>query len=114
MANIRRVPCEDPIIDRIEQELKVQKKTKKKLLEYLGMQETNFTNWKYKNSKAYMKHIDKIAQFLGVTTNYLIHGDASNDESIALTNDERKLICKYRALNSHKKNTIMDLITMIE
>ena len=56
MANIRRVPCEDPIIDRIEQELKVQKKTKKELLGYLGMQETNFTNLKYRNSKAYMKH----------------------------------------------------------
>ena len=113
MANIRRIPSEDPVIDRIERELKAQKKTKKELLGYLGMQETNFTNWKYKNSKAYMKHIDKIALYLGVTTNYLIHGDASNCDAMNLTDDERKLVIKFRSLDSHKKNTIMDIIEMI-
>ena len=61
-----------------------------------------------------MKHIDEMAQFLGVTINYLLHGDVSNDESITLTKEERKLVYKFRKLNSHKKNTIMDLITMIE
>ena len=113
MANIRRIPSEDPIIDRIERELKAQKKTKKELLGYLGLQETNFTNWKYKNSKAYMKYIDKIALYLGVTTNYLIHGDKSNNNAMNLTDDERKLILKFRSLNSHEKNAIIDIFAMI-
>ncbi len=113
LANIRRTPVEDPILDRIECALKAQKKTKKELLRYLGLQETNFTNWKYKNSKAYMKHIDKIALFLGVTTNYLLHGNTSSEESMNLTDDERKLISKYRLLDAHKRDTIMDLVLMI-
>ena len=62
----KREAVDDPIVDRIEQTLQSQNKTKKELMSFLGLKDTNFTNWKYRNSKAYMKYIDRISEYLGV------------------------------------------------
>ena len=58
MANIKRTPTEDPVIDRIEEMLKLHKKTKKELLEYIGIDSSMFTTWRYANGKSYMKYIN--------------------------------------------------------
>lgn len=52
--------------------LKRQSKTQKQLMDYLGLGKTAFTGWKNGANTSYKKHIDKIAEFLGVSTDYLL------------------------------------------
>ena len=59
----------DGIINRNEQG-----KTEKDLVMYLGLGNGAFTHWKYENQKSFMIHINQIADFLGVSPNYLLRG----------------------------------------
>ena len=52
--------------------LKEQKKTQKELMEHLGLGKTAFTGWKSGANTSYLKYISKIAEFLGVSTDYLL------------------------------------------
>ena len=108
MANIKRTPSGDPVITRIEELLKSQKRTKKELTDYIGINNTNFSKWKYENSKSYMKYLGEIAEFLGVSANYLLEGSPENSINVS-DESEMKLIQIYRKLDSHKKELLIDL-----
>ena len=111
MANIKRTPSGDPVITRIEELLKSQKRTKKELTDYIGINNTNFSMWKYENSKSYMKYLGKIAEFLGVSANYLLEGEESPDNSIIVSDEsEVRLIQIYRKFDSRKKKLLIDLM----
>ena len=58
-------------LDKIKQLLKEQGKSQKDLTDYLGLGKQTFTNWNA-GAKSYGKYIDKIAEFLDVTTDYLL------------------------------------------
>ena len=103
MSVAKREPNDDHVVDRIEQTLKQQKKTKKELLTYLGMKDTNFTVWRYGNGKSYLKYLDKIAEFLGGSISYLIEGNQENATALQVTEEEREIIAKYRRLDPIKK-----------
>ena len=113
MKTAKAEPTCDPIVTRIEQTLKFQKKTKKELLQHLGLRETNFTNWKYRNGKSYMKYIDGIAEYLGVTVNYLIYGVDQSGQRVIVSESEQIMLEKYRMLDAEKKNIIQSLMEMI-
>lgn len=113
MSNIKRTPTEDPIVDRIEELLKIQKKTKKGLMEYLGLETSIFTLWRYVNGKSYMKHIDKISEYLGVNVNYLLYGDQSEQTIVVEEKQEIDLIKYFRVLDSAKKESILNLLKSI-
>ena len=111
MSNIKRTPSGDPVITRIEELLKAQKKTKRELTDYLGIHNSNFSLWKYENSKSYMKYIIKISEFLGVSTTMLLENQQSSPEVIKLSDtSEIKLIRIYRNLDSHKKEILLDFL----
>ena len=59
---------------RIDQLMKTQKKKKKDLNDYLGLTHSTYDNWKNGSSESFLKHIDRIAEFLNVTPNYLLRG----------------------------------------
>jgi len=109
MANIKRQPTEDPVIDRIEEMLKYHKKTKKELLEYIGIDSSMFTTWRYANGKSYMKYINAISDFLGVSVEYLLNGTPDEDRMLFMEQDEIALIKLYRILDSHKKELLIDV-----
>ena len=60
------------VLDRISNLLKEQHKKQKDLTDYLGISKNIFTNWNSGASKSYLKYIDKIAEFLNVSTDYLL------------------------------------------
>ena len=105
MRNTNRVPNDNPVIERIEHLLLVQAKTKKDLLDYLGMGNSAFTRWKYDNSKSYLKYIDAIANFLGSTSEYLLYG-AVEEEKMLLSKEEIRLIDAFRKLNQEKRQIV--------
>lgn len=59
-------------LDRILCLLKEQHKTQKQLMDFLGLGKTAFTGWKNGDNVSYKKHIDKIAEFFNVSTDYLL------------------------------------------
>lgn len=59
-------------LDKIILLLKEQGKKQIELCEYIGVKKNAFTSWKAGVNHSYKKHIDKIAEFLGVSTDYLL------------------------------------------
>ncbi len=93
--------------------LLAQKKTKKELLNHLGLTDTNFTGWKYGKVKSYMKYITQIADYLGTSTNYLLCGNDLEQQAMDVTENERKLIQYYRSLTSSAQYKLIDFITSL-
>lgn len=57
------------------------------LADYLNISKTAISEWKKGNSKSYNKYIDKIAEFLHVTTDYLLGNDLIQIPQIDLEED---------------------------
>lgn len=45
------------------------------LAEYIGIKRQNITEWKAGRTHSYNKYINQIADFFGVTVDYLLNGD---------------------------------------
>ncbi len=63
------------VLDNIILELKRKNKKQKELTDYLGITKNAFTDWKSGRIKSYMKYLPQIAEFLGVSVDYLLNTD---------------------------------------
>ena len=70
-----------PTLNKILNLLNEQNKTQKQLMEYLGLGKTAFTGWKSGKNTSYKKHIDKIADFFGVSIDYLLGRTNNHNDS---------------------------------
>ena len=52
----------------------------KDLTDFLGLSKNAFTNWKNGNNNSYMKHLPKIAEFLGVSVDYLVGNENQRED----------------------------------
>ena len=59
-------------INKIIQLLSDQEHNQKDLTDYLGIDKSTFTAWKNGKSRSYNKYIYEIAEFFGVSTDYLL------------------------------------------
>ena len=62
----------------------------KDLSDYLGLSKNTMTGWKNGNNKSYMKYLPEIAEFFGVSADYLLGKETSttgNDFTYALYNE---------------------------
>ena len=66
------------------------------LIEFLKLPRGAVANWRRDNRNAYYRYIDKIADRLGVTIDYLIRGHEIKSDS--LTSQETELMDNYRKL----------------
>ena len=107
MAKPKSEPVENAVVDRIEELLSLQKKTKQDLIRYLGLANGAFTSWRYRNGKSYLLHIEKIAEFLGTTPNYLLKGIDDNVNLDTLSAFEIEIVSLYRRMNSDRKQTFI-------
>lgn len=65
------------VIQNIIKLLEEQRKTQKNLTDYLGITQNAFTDWKSGRIKSYTKHLPKIAEYFGVTVDYLLGNEES-------------------------------------
>lgn len=72
-------------LDKICELLDQQGKKQKDLTDFLGISKNSFTDWKSGRIKSYTKHIPQIAEFLGVSTDYLL---GTQKETPAADSDE--------------------------
>ena len=69
--------------------LSEQHKSQKELMNYLGLGKSAFTGWKSGKNTSYKKHIDKIAEFFGVSTDYLLGIEEQATKKPLPENEER-------------------------
>ena len=91
----------DSVLARIMDELKLKKASQRQLTAYLGLSSCIFTQWKNGTTTSYMKYLPRIAEYLGVTESYLLHGQ----RSVCMEADEREMVAWYRSANGIKSES---------
>ena len=86
-------------LDKISKLLKEKNLKQKELTDYLGISKNAFTDWKSGRINSYMKHLTKIAEFLGCTVDYLL---SDNGNLMAFTKFEERLVLAYREHPEHQ------------
>ncbi len=87
-------------IDKILKLLKEQNKKQKDLTDYLNVSKGVFTDWKSGKNVSYTKHIPKIAEFLGVSTDYLLgikKENSPSSEENGLSDSQKEIIALFDA-----------------
>ena len=69
------------VLHKIIQLLKENNKKQIELTDYLGISKNAFTNWKIGDNSSYMKYLPKIAEFFGVSVDYLLGNETSTAEN---------------------------------
>ena len=104
------------ILNKILELLNAQNKKQIELTNFLGISKNAFTNWKSGNNTSYIKHLPEIAEFFGVSTDYLLGRESSEDFTYALydeithdlTKDEIEQIKNFaNFLRSNKEGDIL-------
>ena len=94
----------DGTLERIIELMKEQKILDWEMIDAVGLSRGTFANWRRNRGKSYYEHIDKIADRLGVTIDYLIRGREIKSDT--LTNQETELIDNYRNLTAEGQRII--------
>lgn len=78
------------VLHKIIKLLKDNKKKQSDLTTYLGLSKNAFTNWKIGDNESYKKYLPEIAEFFGVSTDYLAGREtptAENNFTYAMYNE---------------------------
>lgn len=70
-----------PIVTRINALLAKKNISKAEFYEKCNLTSASYSNWNTGKTRPKMKNIEKIARFLGVTSEYLLYGDGAKKES---------------------------------
>ena len=129
MKPVLHSPSEPEVISRIIDLLIQQGKSQTDLLNYLGLNRNNFTEWKARRNRSYLMYIDEIARFFDVSPTYLLRGEEasmplpqqeqrtqseqclqSKQQSDQLTEHEVILLRAYRVLSNDVKSKVLDAV----
>lgn len=94
------------ILDRITKLLG--QRDQKELTTYLHLNAVAFSEWKSGKSKSYRKYLIEIAEFFGVSLDYLVYGKEKSSLTEQLTDDEQELLTYYKGLEPFKKGQLME------
>lgn len=100
----------DPVMLKILDELKRQKKTGKELEIAIGSGNGTVSKWKYADMKSYMRYIDRIAEFLNVTPEYLQSQPEKQVDVDNLTDTEKWIIDAFRRMELNEKKCMLETI----
>lgn len=98
------------ILDRIA--LLLGEKDQKELTDYLNLKKSAFTDWKSGKSNSYRKYLIEIAEFFGVSIDYLVFGKSAASESAVLTDIEEGLLTDFRSLSQQGQDYIRQQMFM--
>ena len=103
------------VLDKICALLDQQGKKQKDLTDFLGISKNAFTDWKSGRIRSYTKHLPKIAEFLGVSVDYLLGVETKNtpDEQI-LTEGEKLWLDLYHQLSTETRAVLVNMANAFE
>ena len=98
-------------LEKISQLLHQQNKKQKDLTDFLGLTKNTFTNWKLGTSESYKKYIDKIAEFFGVSTDYLLGVEEikNTPDELQLTEGEKMLLSLFRQIPEERQQAFLEM-----
>jgi len=100
MRRTEHTEKENPIVERITDQLLKHGKTQKELTEYLGVTKTMYSEWKAGRTHSYRRYAKQIAEFLESTPEYILYGDTGDP-------DEKELVRIYRTLDESKRKRLL-------
>jgi len=104
-------------LDKIQTLLNEKGKKQKDLTDFLGISKNAFTDWKSGRIKSWQKYLPEIAEYFGVSVDYLLGNatDKTEKGKGLLSEEEQKLIIAYRNHPEHQQTIkkILDIDTDI-
>jgi transcriptional regulator with XRE-family HTH domain len=108
MRNAKRELNTDDVVERIESKMKEKSISQRKMIHDLGLSPTSFTRWKYEGGKSYLKYMEQIADYLDVSTDYLLHGEEKISIS-DLSPQEITLVKNFRSISEDHRTDILEI-----
>ena len=96
----------DGTLERILAELNEKKVTAAEMEKELCIPRGSFSNWKRGNGRLYYAYIDKIADRLGVSIDYLVRGFDIEQDSLSAR--EVELITSFRKMSDRGQKVILE------
>lgn len=96
-------------MDRVESILKEKRLTQKELAEDLGLRRPTLSDWKKNGAVPAGDICLRIADYLGVSVEWLVTG-----KEAALSSEERTLLKQWQVLSEEQKDTIRTLLNKWE
>jgi transcriptional regulator with XRE-family HTH domain len=100
-------------VDIIFNLLKEQGKTQQELANTIGVSKYKISEWKARKTASYMKHLDAISSYFGVTTDYLLGNEQKEKpatDSDRLTEEEKKIIDLLRKVPEEDRKMLVGMI----
>lgn len=111
MRNSENTKEAEEILTRISAELARQGKQQAELVAYLDLPKGAYSNWKAGKSRNFCEHLGAIAEFLGISAEFLVTGKETEKN---LTNPrEEELIHLYRKLNDEKQDALRHMAKLL-
>ena len=98
MKKPSHIEDENPVLSRITDLLIHKGISQKQLVEHLGLKKGTYTAWKANTAESYLKYIDEIALFLGVSPTFLLRGESESAELIEI----------YQQLDSQRRTRLIE------
>ena len=105
-----------PIVTRINALLAKKNISKAEFYEKCNLTSASYSNWNTGKTRPKMKNIERVARFLGVTSEYLLYGDGEEKESAPDPKTEgedaqlAQLIAGFRRLSPQQKSAVLAVI----
>ena len=99
--------ADEPVLNRILETMKEKGVNQQDVTQYLGLGNGAFTKWKYDNGKSYLKHLNRIAEYLGVSRTYLLQGINEVVKDEKLSQKEQKLVEVFRELKKAEQDMFL-------
>lgn len=96
-------------MDRVESILKEKRLTQKELAEDLGLRRPTLSDWKKNGAVPAADICLRIAEYLGVSVEWLVTG-----KETALTSEEKTLLKQWKILTPDQKDTLRTLLNKWE
>lgn len=102
------------VFDNIMRLMKKQNKKQKELTDYLGVTKNVFTDWKAGRLKSYQKYLPKIAEFFGVSVDYLLGLSVPDIDPTNVPDESKTGIRTIPVLGEVAAGIPIDMVTNIE
>lgn len=93
------------------------KKKQSELCEYLGISQQRFTDWKSGRVKSYSKYLDRIAEFFGVSVDYLLgrseKKETASTDSVESGHSNEEIIAMYEQLDEANKRRALAMLRLL-
>lgn len=93
-------------VDKIFKLLKEKGISEKKFSDDLSLGKDKLSQWKMGKTNSYKDYIVEIADYFGVTIDYLLRDNEENKNTANLSEDEQEVIDVYRTLSKPEKTII--------